>query len=202
MSAEVPQGGLARDRRHDPRPHRPHRRGQGGARLLRDPARRPRRPADRPEADPGRLEAARGHRDLPRGRRERALRRRRHFDRPDPADAEAAAREARPRRRADRDLPVRSPGHPVRPDRPPRARHARGLAERGFRTTITSLKCGHGFYTTSGNVSHHSSGNAVDIAMVNGIPILGHQEPGGSPTRRSTCCSRCRARWRPTRSFP
>ena len=53
------------------------------------------------------------------------------------------------------------------------------LAERGFRTTITSLKCGHGFYTTSGNVSHHSSGNAVDIAMVNGIPILGHQEPGG-----------------------
>ena len=53
------------------------------------------------------------------------------------------------------------------------------LAERGFRTTVTSLKCGHGFYTSSGNVSHHSSGNAVDIAMVNGIPILGHQEPGG-----------------------
>ena len=53
------------------------------------------------------------------------------------------------------------------------------LAERGFRTTVTSLKCGHGFYTSSGNVSQHSSGNAVDIAMVNGIPILGHQEPGG-----------------------
>jgi murein DD-endopeptidase MepM/ murein hydrolase activator NlpD len=53
------------------------------------------------------------------------------------------------------------------------------LAERGFRTTVTSLKCGHSFYTSSGNVSHHSSGNAVDIAMVNGIPILGHQEPGG-----------------------
>ena len=53
------------------------------------------------------------------------------------------------------------------------------LAERGFRSTVTSLKCGHGFYTSSGNVSHHSSGNAVDIAMVNGIPILGHQEPGG-----------------------
>ena len=53
------------------------------------------------------------------------------------------------------------------------------LAERGFRATVTSLKCGHGFYTSSGNVSHHSSGNAVDIAMVNGIPILGHQEPGG-----------------------
>ena len=53
------------------------------------------------------------------------------------------------------------------------------LAERGFRSTVTSLKCGHSFYTSSGNVSHHSSGNAVDIAAINGIPILGHQEPGG-----------------------
>ncbi len=53
------------------------------------------------------------------------------------------------------------------------------LAESGLRPTVTSLKCGHGFYTTSGNVSHHSSGNAVDIAKVNGVPILGHQEPGG-----------------------
>jgi murein DD-endopeptidase MepM/ murein hydrolase activator NlpD len=53
------------------------------------------------------------------------------------------------------------------------------LAERGFRSTVTSLKCGHSFYTSSGNVSHHSSGNAVDIAKINGIPILGHQEPGG-----------------------
>ena len=53
------------------------------------------------------------------------------------------------------------------------------LAESGLRPTVTSLKCGHGFYTASGNVSHHSSGNAVDIAMVNGIPILGHQEAGG-----------------------
>ena len=53
------------------------------------------------------------------------------------------------------------------------------LAESGLRPTVTSLKCGHGFYTSSGNVSHHSSGNAVDIAQINGIPILGHQEPGG-----------------------
>ena len=52
------------------------------------------------------------------------------------------------------------------------------LAERGFDLTITSLKCGHSFLTTSGNVSDHSSGNAVDIAAVNGIPILGHQGPG------------------------
>jgi murein DD-endopeptidase MepM/ murein hydrolase activator NlpD len=52
------------------------------------------------------------------------------------------------------------------------------LAEKGFELTITSLKCGHGFYTTSGNVSNHSSGNAVDIAVINGVPVLGHQGPG------------------------
>jgi len=53
------------------------------------------------------------------------------------------------------------------------------LAEAGLRPTVTSLKSGHGFYTKSGNVSEHSSGNAVDIAKVNGIPIMGHQERGG-----------------------
>ncbi len=53
------------------------------------------------------------------------------------------------------------------------------LAEAGMRPTVTSLKCGHGFFTSSGNVSHHSSGNALDIAQINGIPILGHQESGG-----------------------
>jgi hypothetical protein len=53
------------------------------------------------------------------------------------------------------------------------------LAESGFNPTITSLKTGHSFLTTSGNVSEHSSGNAMDVAMVNNIPILGHQEPGG-----------------------
>jgi hypothetical protein len=52
------------------------------------------------------------------------------------------------------------------------------LAASGLRPTVTSLKCGHSFYTTSGNVSEHSSGNAVDIAKVNGIPILGHQGAG------------------------
>jgi Transglycosylase SLT domain len=53
------------------------------------------------------------------------------------------------------------------------------LAESGLRPTVTSLKCGHSFYTSTGNVSHHSSGNAVDIAEINGIPVLGHQEAGG-----------------------
>ena len=53
------------------------------------------------------------------------------------------------------------------------------LAESGLSPTVSCLKSGHGFYTSSGNVSEHSSGNAVDISMINGIPILGHQEPGG-----------------------
>ena len=53
------------------------------------------------------------------------------------------------------------------------------LAESGLRPTVTSLKSGHGYFTSSGNVSHHSSGNAVDIAEINGVSILGHQEPGG-----------------------
>jgi murein DD-endopeptidase MepM/ murein hydrolase activator NlpD len=53
------------------------------------------------------------------------------------------------------------------------------LAESGLNPTITSLKSGHSEMTTSGNVSEHWSGNAVDIARVNGIPILGHQDKGG-----------------------
>ncbi len=52
------------------------------------------------------------------------------------------------------------------------------LAASGLKPTVTSLHCGHGYYTASGNVSHHSSGNAVDIAKVNGIPVMGHQGEG------------------------
>jgi hypothetical protein len=53
------------------------------------------------------------------------------------------------------------------------------LAESGLHPTVTSLQCGHGYYTASGNVSHHSTGTAVDIAAINGTPIMGHQQPGG-----------------------
>jgi hypothetical protein len=52
------------------------------------------------------------------------------------------------------------------------------LAASGLKPTVTSLVCGHGFYTASGNVSEHSSGDAVDIAKINDIPILGHQGEG------------------------
>jgi hypothetical protein len=52
------------------------------------------------------------------------------------------------------------------------------LVAKGYRLTVTSLKCGHSYLTSSGNVSAHSYGSAVDIAAVNGIPITGHQGPG------------------------
>ena len=52
------------------------------------------------------------------------------------------------------------------------------LAASGLKPTVSALHCGHSYLTTSGNVSEHSSGNAVDIAAINGIPILGHQGPG------------------------
>jgi outer membrane biosynthesis protein TonB len=53
------------------------------------------------------------------------------------------------------------------------------LAESGLSPTVTSLRCGHSYLTKSGNVSEHSSGNAVDISKINGIPVMGHQEAGG-----------------------
>jgi murein DD-endopeptidase MepM/ murein hydrolase activator NlpD len=52
------------------------------------------------------------------------------------------------------------------------------LAASGLKPTVSALHCGHSYLTTSGNVSEHSSGNAVDIAAINGVPIVGHQGPG------------------------
>ena len=52
------------------------------------------------------------------------------------------------------------------------------LSTSGYKLTITSLMCGHGLLTTSGNVSEHSTGDAVDIAVINGIPVTGNQGPG------------------------
>jgi Transglycosylase SLT domain len=55
------------------------------------------------------------------------------------------------------------------------------LSTSGYELRITSLQCGHGLLTTSGNVSEHSTGDAVDIAVINGTPVTGHQGPG-TPT--------------------
>jgi transglycosylase-like protein with SLT domain/peptidase M23-like protein len=52
------------------------------------------------------------------------------------------------------------------------------LRTKGFKLTITSLECGHGLLTTSGNVSEHSTGDAVDIAAIDGVPVTGNQGPG------------------------
>jgi hypothetical protein len=52
------------------------------------------------------------------------------------------------------------------------------LSASGLRPTVTSLRCGHGVLTSSGNVSEHAGGSAVDIAAINGVPIAGHQGAG------------------------
>ncbi|HUR87077.1 MAG TPA: hypothetical protein VMY78_17235, partial [Solirubrobacteraceae bacterium] len=52
------------------------------------------------------------------------------------------------------------------------------LATSGLKPTVTSLRCGHSLYTSGGNVSAHSVGGAVDIAKINGIPIMGNQGAG------------------------
>jgi murein DD-endopeptidase MepM/ murein hydrolase activator NlpD len=52
------------------------------------------------------------------------------------------------------------------------------LTESGLHPTISSLKGNHGYLTASGNVSHHSSGNAVDISAINGTPLYGNQGAG------------------------
>jgi murein DD-endopeptidase MepM/ murein hydrolase activator NlpD len=52
------------------------------------------------------------------------------------------------------------------------------LTANGLEPTVSSLHCGHGYMTASGNVSEHSSGSAVDIAAINGTPIVGHQGEG------------------------
>jgi murein DD-endopeptidase MepM/ murein hydrolase activator NlpD len=52
------------------------------------------------------------------------------------------------------------------------------LAANGLNPTVSSLSCGHRVYTETGNVSQHASGNGVDIAKINGQPILGNQGAG------------------------
>ena len=52
------------------------------------------------------------------------------------------------------------------------------LVAKNMKPTVTSLRCGHGYYTAGGNVSHHSYGSAVDIAAINGTPIYGNQGAG------------------------
>jgi hypothetical protein len=56
------------------------------------------------------------------------------------------------------------------------------LAGSGLKPTITSLKCGHGYLTSSGNVSEHTTGTAMDIGAINGIVIRPSTQGPGSIT--------------------
>ncbi|MEY2517385.1 MAG: hypothetical protein QOJ89_4743 [bacterium] len=49
------------------------------------------------------------------------------------------------------------------------------LARSGLKPTVSCLMTGHSLLTTSGNISAHSYGHAVDISAINGVPIAGHQ---------------------------
>jgi hypothetical protein len=53
------------------------------------------------------------------------------------------------------------------------------LTGNGLKPYVSTLKCGHSYYVAGGGmVSEHSYGDAADIAMINGIPIIGHQGKG------------------------
>jgi hypothetical protein len=49
--------------------------------------------------------------------------------------------------------------------------------------TVSCLLSGHRLYARPGVVSAHIYGRAVDIAAVGGVPIQGHQQPGGITER-------------------
>jgi hypothetical protein len=59
------------------------------------------------------------------------------------------------------------------------------LTAHGLRLTITSLKTGHSYLSKSGNVSAHSYGAAMDIAVVNGTVISAATQGPGSITDRT-----------------
>ena len=53
------------------------------------------------------------------------------------------------------------------------------LGDRHGSVTVSSLQSGHGIFTKSGNLSNHTLGRAADISALGGVPIVGHQGPGG-----------------------
>jgi hypothetical protein len=53
------------------------------------------------------------------------------------------------------------------------------LAETYGQVTVSSLVSGHRLYARPGVVSAHIYGEAVDIAALGGVSVVGHQQPGG-----------------------
>jgi hypothetical protein len=52
------------------------------------------------------------------------------------------------------------------------------LSASGMKPTVTALRCGQPATLKGGAISDLAAGDAVDIAKLNGIPVLGHQGPG------------------------
>jgi hypothetical protein len=57
------------------------------------------------------------------------------------------------------------------------------LRESFGQVTVSSLVSGHRLYARPGVVSAHIPGHAVDVSALGGVPIQGHQEPGGITER-------------------
>ena len=55
------------------------------------------------------------------------------------------------------------------------------LVEKGFRLTITSLKWATASSPPRATSPSTPTGDAMDIALINGVPVTGHQGPGGLP---------------------
>lgn len=53
------------------------------------------------------------------------------------------------------------------------------LAETYGQVTVSSLVSGHRHFARPGVVSAHVYGEAVDIAVLGGVSVIGHQQPGG-----------------------
>jgi hypothetical protein len=53
------------------------------------------------------------------------------------------------------------------------------LDSEGMHPYVSSLMSNHGILTSSGNVSEHSTGDAVDIAAINGESMIANNKPGG-----------------------
>jgi hypothetical protein len=57
------------------------------------------------------------------------------------------------------------------------------LRESFGEVTVSSLISGHRLYARPGVISAHIPGHAVDISALGGVPIQGHQQPGGLTER-------------------
>jgi hypothetical protein len=57
------------------------------------------------------------------------------------------------------------------------------LRETFGQVTVSSLISGHRLYARPGVISAHIAGHALDVSGLGGVPIQGHQEPGGMTER-------------------